>query len=96
MFTCALFLAGLGALALFRRSRKDMKLYLIPFVIFATSCVYLLIEVQPRYAYVGQIAVFILMAGGTQVVVSLWETVTGSWRVLAGSRKTLREPPKAT
>ena len=94
MFTCALFLAGLGALALFRRPRKDMKLYLVPFVIFAASCVYLLIEVQPRYAYVGQIAVFVLMAGGTQVVVSLWETAASSWRALARSRRTLEEPPK--
>lgn len=45
---------------------------------FATSCVYLLIEVQPRYAYAGQIAVFILMAGGAQVLGSLWETVTAN------------------
>ena len=53
---------------------------MLPFVIFATSCVYLLIEVQPRYAYAGQIAVFILMAGGAQVLGSLWETVTAKWR----------------
>ena len=80
MFTCALFLAALGAIALFRRPKEDFKLYLLPFVIFATSCVYLLIEVQPRYAYAGQIAVFILMAGGAQVLGSLWETVTAKWR----------------
>ncbi len=80
MFTCALFLAALGAIALFRRPKEDFKLYLLPFVMFATSCVYLLIEVQPRYAYAGQIAVFILMAGGAQVLGSLWETVTAKWR----------------
>lgn len=73
MFTCVLFLAGVGALALFRRPKEDFKLYLLPFVIFATSCVYLFIEVQPRYAYVGQVAVFILMAGGVQTVCSCWE-----------------------
>ena len=54
MFTCALFLAALGAIALFRRPKEDFKLYLLPFVMFATSCVYLLIEVQPRYAYAGR------------------------------------------
>ena len=37
-------------------------------------------QVQPRYAYAGQIAVFILMAGGAQVLGSLWETVTAKWR----------------
>ena len=52
--TCALFLAALGAIALFRRPKEDFKLYLLPFVMFATSCVYLLIEVQPRYAYAGR------------------------------------------
>lgn len=83
MFACALFLAALGALALFRRPREDFKLYLVPFVFFATSCVYLVIEVQPRYAYVGQIAVFILMAGGVQTLCSLWDTVTEKWRAAA-------------
>ena len=48
MFTCALFLAALGALALFRRPREDFKLYLLPFIFFATCCVYLVMEVQPR------------------------------------------------
>ncbi|MGI6256431.1 MAG: glycosyltransferase family 39 protein [Acutalibacter sp.] len=94
MFTCALFLAGLGALALFRRPREDFKLYLVPFVIFATSCVYLILEVQPRYCYAGQIAVFILMAGGVQVLTSLWETVTKEWRKLARSRERFREERK--
>lgn len=73
MFTCAFFLAALGAVALFRKPQGELKLYLLPFIFFATSCVYLLLEVQPRYAYVGQIAVFILMAGGVEVLCTVGE-----------------------
>lgn len=71
MFTCALVLAAWGAVSLFRRPKGDFKAYLIPFVIFAACCVYLVMEVQPRYAYVGQIALFILMAGGVEALCSL-------------------------
>lgn len=87
MFTCALFLAALGALALFRRPRKDFKLYLLPFIFFATCCVYLVMEVQPRYAYVGQIALFVMMAGGLQEICSFWKTLTGKWRADFCSRE---------
>ena len=73
MFTCAFFLAALGAVALFCKPQGELKLYLLPFIFFATSCVYLLLEVQPRYAYVGQIAVFILMAGGVEVLCTVGE-----------------------
>lgn len=41
---------------------------IIPFIIFATFMVYLAIEVQPRYAYMVQIAVFIMAAGGIDFV----------------------------
>ncbi len=66
MFTCALFLAVLGAASLFRHKEKDFKLYLLPFIIFSAFAVYLVLEVQPRYAYTVQIAVFILAAGGVE------------------------------
>ncbi len=75
MFTSALFLAGVGAFSLFRRPKDNLKLYLLPFVIFATCCVYLFLEVQPRYAYVGQVSVFILMAGGVQAISSCWTDI---------------------
>ncbi len=71
MFTCALVLAAWWAVSLFRSPKGDFKAYLIPFVIFAACCVYLVMEVQPRYAYVGQIALFILMAGGVEALCSL-------------------------
>ena len=64
-------LAAWGAVSLFRSPKGDFKAYLIPFVIFAACCVYLVMEVQPRYAYVGQIALFILMAGGVEALCSL-------------------------
>ena len=77
----------LGALALFRRPREDFKLYLLPFIFFATCCVYLVMEVQPRYAYVGQIALFVMMAGGLQEICSFWKTLTGKWRADFCSRE---------
>lgn len=83
MFTCALFLAAAGSVALFFQRKKQLKLYLLPFVFFATSCVYLVMEVQPRYAYVGQIAVFIMMAGGVQELERLWNRIFRSENLLA-------------
>ena len=73
MFAWAFFLALAGAVALFRNPKADFKTYLLPFVFFAASCVYLLLEVQPRYAYAGQIALFILMAGGVQALGRCWK-----------------------
>ena len=67
MFAWALILAGIGVLGLFRRPGRDPKAYLPLFIVFAVCCVYLAIEVQPRYAYVGQVAVFILLAGARPV-----------------------------
>lgn len=76
-FTCALFLAALGAVMLFRKKQKDFKLYLFPFIVFSAFAVYLLLEVQPRYAYTVQIAVFLLAAGGVEAVLSGFHSLRG-------------------
>lgn len=55
--------------------RKTINL-IIPFIIFATFMVYLAIEVQSRYAYMVQIAVFIMAAGGidfVQTELKIWK-----------------------
>ncbi len=68
-------LAFLGCIVLYRRHRNNLKAYLLPFLIFATFCVYLIVEVQPRYAYTTQIALFILAAGGFQCIAHLWRLI---------------------
>lgn len=44
--------------------RKEVEILLIPFLIFVNFVVYLFIEVQARYAYLTQIAIFLLAGGG--------------------------------
>lgn len=56
-----------------RIAKANKKVLLIPFIIFSAFCVYLLIEVQARYAYLQQIAVFILGAGGVKVLLKFGE-----------------------
>ena len=64
----SLIFALAGFLYSYLRGRKELKRFLLPFLIFATFFVYLLIEVQPRYAYSVQIALFIMAAGGIDAV----------------------------
>lgn len=67
--SCALALALVGcAVLLLGKNPLRLKALLLPFVVFATFCVYLLIEVQPRYAYFVWFAVFMLAAGGVDFV----------------------------
>lgn len=61
-------LSVLGIPEWMKKAEKDKCKLLIPFVVFAAFSVYLLIEVQPRYAYLQQIAVFILGAGGIKKI----------------------------
>ena len=61
-------LSVLGMPEWVKKAEKDKRKLLIPFVVFAAFGVYLLIEVQPRYAYLQQIAVFILGAGGIKKI----------------------------
>lgn len=61
-FTMLLLVLSVGAYC--KLGKRKTSNLIIPFIIFATFVVYLLIEVQPRYAYMVQIAVFIMAAGG--------------------------------
>ena len=77
MFTCIL---GLAALGMARRCRQknngdNGKWLLLPFYVFATFAVYLLIEVQPRYAYAAQVALFILAAAGVEAFAAFYGTL---------------------
>ena len=54
LFYAALLLAGWGLL----RPRRTPAAYLPLFVVFAAFCAFLLIEVQPRYAYLPQMFLF--------------------------------------
>ncbi len=74
----SILLAALGAMHLFRHQRGNLKAYLVPFVIFATFCAYLVVEVQSRYAYLVEVAVFVLAAGGFQILMSGVQTAGGT------------------
>lgn len=53
-----------------KKGRAGLESLLPAFVIFSTFAVYLFIEVQPRYVYSSQPAVYILAAGGMEL--GLW------------------------
>lgn len=55
-----------------KRAGVKEEILLFPFIIFVNFLVYLLIEVQARYAYLNQISVFVLGSGG---MVFIKETV---------------------
>lgn len=57
-------LVGIGMIKWYKLGNERKEALLIPFIIFASFSVYLLIEVQPRYLYLIQIAVFVMSAGG--------------------------------
>ena len=50
-------------------AKKNKSVLLIPFIFFSAFVVYLFVEVQPRYAYLPQIAIFILSASGIDVLI---------------------------
>lgn len=66
IWSIVLLLSGLGIKYWYDISRDNKKNLLVAFIIFASFSVYLMIEVQPRYLYLPQIAVFIMAAGGIQ------------------------------
>ena len=66
-----------GSVVLFKSRRRNAKAYLVPFLIFAVFCAYLVVEVQSRYAYVVQPAVFILSAGGFQLLAGAFRLQKG-------------------
>ena len=45
---------------------KDYQNFIPLFILFAGICAYAIIEVQPRYAYLLQVTIYILAAGGVQ------------------------------
>lgn len=71
MFFSLLLLSGIGFFFLLLHRERDARAFLFPFILFTTFVVYLVLEVQPRYAYVMQIAVFILAAGGFEALFSV-------------------------
>lgn len=63
-------LMGIGIVKWYKLAKEREEAVLIPFIVFASFLVYLLIEVQPRYLYLVQIATFVMAAGGVDY---LWE-----------------------
>lgn len=64
IWSIILLLVGIGMIKWYKLGNERKEALLIPFIIFASFSVYLLIEVQPRYLYLIQIAVFVMSAGG--------------------------------
>jgi len=64
----SLLLAGLGFLAIWVKKKPLPQSLLPAFLVFAGFAAYLLIEVQPRYVYVLQPALYILAAGGLEAL----------------------------
>lgn len=60
---------------LYLLSKEDKRVFFMPFVIFSSFCVYLLIEIQERYTYLPQIAFFITAAGGIGVIEEKWKNI---------------------
>lgn len=63
-------LMGIGIVKWYTLAKERDEALLIPFIVIASFSVYLLIEVQPRYLYLVQIAAFVMAAGGVDY---LWE-----------------------
>ena len=61
---------GIGIVKWYTLAKERDEALLIPFIVIASFSVYLLIEVQPRYLYLVQIAAFVMAAGGVDY---LWE-----------------------
>lgn len=57
------------------KNRRDLKRLIIPFIIFATFFIYLIIEVQSRYVYCAQISVYIMAAGGIEAFYEIFGIV---------------------
>jgi hypothetical protein len=70
MFSCLLVAAVIGTLIVFRRKNENLASYIPPFIVAAAFIAYLATEVQSRYAYLPQIALAIVAAGGIQGIVS--------------------------
>lgn len=70
IFTVTFILSSFGAIPLLCRKNKDVKTYILPFLVFATFFVYLLIEIQPRYAHMIQVAIFIMAAGAIDIFIN--------------------------
>lgn len=64
IWSFVLILMGIGIKNWCAKGKENIISLLIPFIIFATFMVYLMIEVQARYLYLAQIAVFIMASGG--------------------------------
>lgn len=56
--------ALIGFIYSYFKHKNNLKALIMPFIFFATFFVYLFIEIQPRYIYTTQIALYILAAGG--------------------------------
>lgn len=65
--------AFIGFIYSYFKNKNDLKSLIMPFIVFATFFVYLFIEVQPRYIYTTQIALYILAAGGIDALCILFK-----------------------
>ena len=72
MFLWIFLLAGIGGISLSIKKKLKSEILIFLILIFATFIIYLVIEVQPRYAYLVQIPIFILAAGGIDAVATLF------------------------
>lgn len=82
MFLGVGLLAGIGGLSLLGRRKDRIRSWIVPFLVLITVLMHLVIEVQARYAYLAQIGLFVIAAGGIQAIVSAWRTGNQGLRAL--------------
>lgn len=73
IWICIMSLLVLGLGSWYQNCKETIGNLIIPFIVFATFSVYLVIEVQERYGYMVQIAVFIMAGGGVVFLESVLE-----------------------
>ncbi len=93
VFVCALLLCLLGAAALLRRKPQEQTFsaVLAPMTTMAFFCVFLLIEVQPRYAFLPQIFLYVTAAAG---IAAVHRRLRGAEQLAAAKKELHGEEPE--
>ena len=71
VFWVMMFFSAVGIFAIKKDGKKEIGALIFPILILANFFVYLLIEVQPRYAYLSHISVFFAGGGGMKYIKDL-------------------------